>query len=137
MGCVQERVDSDFDIEVFYDAQPAAAYYAKLTMEPDHGPYIAHEWELTVLYDGQPEDYFRYDPANDYAVIPDNIELMKQFDQLVKDECQKIRDDRAAEKKRVAEENRTASQQAAKAAQKAKEKADRDQYEILKAKFED
>lgn len=135
MGCVQDRVDSDFDFETFTDVNMAAAYVAKLEMELPYSQFIAHSWEITVLFDGQPEDDFRYDPIT-YEELPDNLEIIKTFQQLVDGKIQEIKYERE-EAKKAERERKLAKEKAQKEKTlKEKEKYEREQYEYLKNKFE-
>lgn len=136
MGCTQDRGDSDLEIETFLDAEAAAKTYAEYEMSPPYSQYVANSWEITTLFNGEEESEFQIDESNDYDELPDNIDIVKQFDQLCKSACEKIKEEReaAAKIERIAAASRASAKReqtrvAAIKAEKATLRELKDKYE--------
>lgn len=136
MGCVQDRVDSDFDIESFHNSEDAANYYAKLIMEPDYSQYMAHSWEITILFNGQEDQDFHYDADNDYEEIPEHIRLTKNFDKLCNEAITDIEKERKLESDRKLEQKRKDREEDRLKKAIDKESSDRELLATLKEKYE-
>ena len=105
MGCVQDRVDSDFLLETFEDANGAAKRYAEMSLEEPYSRYMPHEWEISVLYNGQEEEDFRYNSMN----TPIEFQLIDVFKKLCDrfiDEIKNARQEAVIAKKKKEEAQR-------------------------------
>lgn len=136
MGCVQDRVDSDFDLETFIDPLAAAKHCAKLIMEPDYSTYLSHAWDITILFNGEPEEDFHCDVDDDYAEITEHIQITKDFDKLCDEAVIAIKVERA----KIAEQQREQQRQdcAERVLEKAAAKEEKDLILLaeLKEKYE-
>lgn len=138
MGCVQDRVDSDFDLEVFYGEDAltrAASHHAAFECALPYSKYMTHEWEVYVLFDGMEAEGFRYDWQNDYAEIPEHVKIITAYEEevaackeIIKTSRQKAAD--AAKKKAASVAKRRAT-----LAKKKKEADERAQLKRLQEKY--
>jgi len=97
MGCIQDRVDSDFLFEVFREAETAAEFVASLELAEPYSKYMRHEWEeIIILLDGLPENEFGWN--EDWMIRSDEAEdIIRNFNNLKDAAIQSIRDRREAE----------------------------------------
>jgi len=137
MGCVQDRVDSDFLHETFIDRRDdAAQLYSEMQTAEPYSTYMAHEWEeIIVLFNGLDQDDYGWDIGWKNR-DPEAEQEVKDFFDLAERKRHVILDNRIAEAERKRKKAEADKKREKTDAAKKKEKAERAQYEVLKAKFE-
>lgn len=137
MGCVQDRVDSDFMYERFInDMDSAADLYAKMYTEEPYSEFMNHEWEeIVVLFNGLDRDDYGWDELWENR-DPIAVAEVNAFFELTEKKIQEIRDNRIKEAERKKKKAETQKKRKAAYAAKKKEKDELAEYERLKEKYE-